>query len=107
MYYKSTTFYEYRWSSFSEKKNFIPFILRVDKKKGERERGNICKGTPDIEVEQDWSVGLGATLHDRQKIKTIFLVSRTFPWIADSVILLRFECTINPQHFMNIVEAVF
>ena len=34
--------------------------------------GNICKGTPDIEFEQDWSVGLAATLRDRQKIKNYF-----------------------------------
>ena len=37
------------------------------KKKKERkgETGNICKGTPDIEFEEDWSVGLGATLGNR------------------------------------------
>ena len=26
------------------------------------------QGTPDIEFEQDWSVGLDATLRERQKI---------------------------------------
>ena len=62
------------------------------------EPGNIFKGTPDIEFEQDWSVGLGSTLRDSQKIKTIFLVSRIFPGKADSVILLGFECTINSQN---------
>ena len=36
--------------------------------KKERETENICKGTPDNEFEQDGSVGLGATLRDRQKI---------------------------------------
>ena len=40
---------------------------------------NICKGVPDIEFVQDWSVGLGATLRDRQKIKSYFLVSTIFP----------------------------
>ena len=30
---------------------------------------DICKGTLDIECERDWSVGLGATLGDGQKIK--------------------------------------
>ena len=43
----------------------VPVILRVDRKKA----GNICKGTPDIEFEQDWSVGLGATLRNKEKIK--------------------------------------
>ena len=42
----------------------------VDRKK--KETGNICKGTPDIEFDQDWSVSLGATLRDGQKIKKLF-----------------------------------
>ena len=67
---------------------------------------NICKGTQDIEFEQDWSLGLGATLRDR-KVKTIFLVSRFFPGKADSVILLDFECTINTQNLNKIVRAIF
>ena len=57
--------------------------------KKEKETENIFKGTPDIEFEQDWLVGLGATLRDRGKI----LVSRICPWKADSIILLGFECT--------------
>ena len=36
---------------------------------------DICKGTLDVEFERDWSVGLGATLGDGRKLKTIFLVS--------------------------------
>ena len=69
---------------------------------------NICKGTQDIEFEQDWSVGLGATLADGQKIKkTIFLVSGIFSGKADSVILLCFECTTNPQNLIKIVKAIF
>ena len=43
-----------------------------------RETGNICKRTPDIEFEQDWSVGLGATLCDRQKIKNYFSSLKDF-----------------------------
>ena len=39
--------------------------------------------------------------------KTIFLVSGIFPGKADSVILLGFECTINPQNFIKIVRAIF
>ena len=85
----------------------LPLILRVDRKRKKRAR-DICKGTLDIECERDWPVGLGATLGDGQKIKkTIFLVSGFFPGKADSVILLRFECTINPQNLMQIVLAIF
>ena len=32
---------------------------------------------------------------------------KDFPGTADSVVLLRFECIINPQNLMKIVEAVF
>ena len=42
-----------------------------------------------------------------RKLKTIFLVSGIFPGKADNVILLGFECTINPQNFMKIVETDF
>ena len=41
----------------------LPLILIVGWK-GKKQAGDICKGTPDIEFEQDWSVGLGATLGD-------------------------------------------
>ena len=34
-------------------------------------------------------------------------MSGIFPGKADSVILLRFECTINSQNLMKIVEAIF
>ena len=40
----------------------LKFESRSKTKKGARD---ICKGTPDTEFEQDWSVGLGATLGDR------------------------------------------
>ena len=40
--------------------------------------GDICKGTPDIEFEQDWSVGLGATSCDRQRIKNYFSTVKDF-----------------------------
>ena len=51
--------------------------------------------------------GLGATIGNRYKIKTIFLVSGIFPGKADSVIMLGFECTINPQNLMKIIGAIF
>ena len=42
-----------------------------------------------------------------RKLKTNFLVSGNFPGKAVSVILLGFECTINPQHLIKIVGAIF
>ena len=36
--------------------------------KAKKRARDICKGTLDIECEKDWSVGLGATLDDEQKI---------------------------------------
>ena len=62
---------------------------------------DICKGTLDIECERDWPVGLGAMLGDEQRIKNHFSSFRDFPGKADSVILLNFECTKNPQNFLN------
>ena len=68
---------------------------------------DICKGTLDVEFKRDWSVGLGATIGDGRKLKTIFLVSGIFLRKADSVILLGFECTINVQNLIKIVGAIF
>ena len=65
----------------------LPLILGVTQKRKEQAE-DICKGTPDIEFEQDWSIGLCAILADGQKIlKTIFLVSGIFPGKIDSVML--------------------
>ena len=60
-----------------------------------------------IEFEQDWSVGLGATLGADRKFKNIFLVRRIFLGKADSAIVLGFEYTINSQNLMKIVKAIF
>ena len=38
----------------------------------EKKAGDISKGILDIECERDWSVSLGATLDDGQKIKNYF-----------------------------------
>ena len=62
-----------------------------------------CKSTLNIEFEQDWSVGLGATLDDRR----IIIVTRIFPGKSDGALLLGFECTINPQNLMKVIAAVF
>ena len=74
------------------------------KKKGDRK---YLQGDPDIEFEQDWSFGLGATLRDRQKIKNYFSTFKDFPGKEVSVILLGFECTINTQNLHKIVGAIF
>ena len=84
----------------------VPLILRVGRKwKGLA--GDNCKRTLNIEFEQDWSVGLGATLGADRKFKNIFLVRRIFPGKADSAMFLEFECTIIPQNLMKIVVAIF
>ena len=41
----------------------------VGRKRKKKRTGDICKGTRNIEFEQDSSVGLGAILVDGQKIK--------------------------------------
>ena len=46
--------------------------------KTKKQAGDIWKGTLDIECERDWSVGLGATLGNRQKIKNYFISFRIF-----------------------------
>ena len=75
---------------------------RVDRKRKKKKRArDICKETLDIECERDWSVSLGATLGDGQKIK------HYFPGKADSVILLGIECTINTHNLIKIVGAIF
>ena len=83
MYNKCTKFDENGWSHFWENENFnfflieLPLNLRVDGKR-KRETGNICKGTPDIEFEQDGSVGLGAIFANGQKIKNYLSSFRDF-----------------------------
>ena len=61
----------------------------------------------DIECERDCTVGLGATLGDGLKIKNYFSSFRDFSGKADSVILLGFEYTMNPQHLIKTVGASF
>ena len=67
-----------------QKINFLNFFLMwitlnfEGRSKKKKEAGNICKGTPDIEFEQHWSVGLGAILADRLKIKNYFSSFRDF-----------------------------
>ena len=61
----------------------------------------------DVECKRDWSVSLGGTLDDGQKIKNYFLILWIFSGKADSIIMLVFECTVNPQNSMKIIGAIF
>ena len=84
----------------------VPLILRVGRKwKGLA--GDNYKSTPNIEFEQDWSFTLGVTLGTDRKLKNIILLTKIFSGNADSAILLRFECAINPQNFIKIGGAIF
>ena len=80
--------------------------MRVDRKRKKRAR-DICKRTLGIECERDRPVGLGATLGDGHKIKNYFSSFKDFSGKADSVILLGFKCTINPQYLIKIIGAIF
>ena len=42
-----------------------------------------------------------------RKLKNIYFSLKDLPGMADSVIFLSFECTINPQNFVKIVQAVY
>ena len=46
--------------------------------KTKKRAGDIYKGTLDIEFERDWSVSLGATLGEGQKIKNYFSSFKDF-----------------------------
>ena len=67
---------------------------------------NICKWTY-IEFERDWWIGLGPALGDGKNLKYFFPVSGIFPGKFASTTLLGFECTINQQNLIKIVEAIF
>ena len=65
---------------------------------------NICEKSLYIEFKRDWSVGSGPTLGD----EIFFQFQGFFSGRADSVILLGYECTINPQNLMVIIfGAIF
>ena len=61
-------------------------------------------GTLDFDFERDWSVVLDATLGDDDGHTDFFSVSGIFLGKADSVILLGFECSINPQNLIKFIE---
>ena len=68
---------EWQTWNFTNMINCFSLNLRVDRKL-KKLTGDICKGTLDIECERDWSVGLGTTLDDGQKIKNCFSSFRDF-----------------------------
>ena len=85
----------------------LPLILKVGRK-WTKQAGDICKGTLDMECERDWSVGLRRYVRLRiENKRNIFLISRIFWGKTDSVTLLGFECTINPQNLIKIVWSHF
>ena len=114
MHYKPTKFDRIRWSYFWENRNFkcflckLPLILRVGWKQ---------KISPIyIYFQEDRRYHIWTRLmswfrpcvSSRKKcLKYIFPVSGIFPGKADSVILLGFQCTINPQNLIKIVKAIF
>ena len=77
---------------FEKMKILIFFLCELtsifkSRSKTKERAGDICKGTLDIEYERDWSVGLGATLGEGQKIKNYFSSFRDFLGKADSHIV--------------------
>ena len=66
--------------------------------KTKKQAGDICKGTLDIECERDWSVSLGATLGDGQKMKNYFSRIRDFSEKNNSLVV-GFRMYYNPTEF--------
>ena len=80
-------------------------ILRTDQKK-KKKRGRREIFARGLQILNLNKIGQLRYVTDR-KLKTIFLVSGIFPGKADSVILLGFGCTIDPQNLNKIVSAIF
>ena len=78
-------------------------ITRKRKEQGEY----ICKRTPDIEFEQDWSIGLGAILADGQKIKNYFTSFRDFSGKSRQCHILRLRMYYKSYNLIKIVGAIF
>ena len=55
----------------------LPLILGLARKR-KKQTESICMGTPDVEFEQDWLVGLCTILADGQKIKNYLSSFRDF-----------------------------
>ena len=83
MYYNPQNFMKIFEVVFQKTKFFNFFLMWTTlnfegRSKTKKKEGDNCKWPPDIEFEQDWSVGLGAMLGDGQKIKNYFSSFRDF-----------------------------
>ena len=91
---------------------FVNYPSFYSKSKIKKKTGNvdICRRALDIECGRGRSVGLGAPSGDghTEKLKKYFFFSfRVFPWKAESVTLLGFEWTLNPQNLIHFVGTIF
>ena len=88
---------------FQNTKMFSFFLmwttLNCEGRSKKKETANICKGTPDIEFEQDWSVAIGATLGDGQKIKYYFSSFRDFFRKSQYCRIVRIRMYYKPTKF--------
>ena len=87
----------------------LPFILRVDRKRKKKKRARdiFARGPQISNLNEIRHLVQALCQATNRKLKNIFLVSGIFPGKADNVILLGFECTINPQILIKIVAAIF
>ena len=60
---------------------------------------DICKGTLDIEFEQDWLVGLGAILADGQKIKNYLSSFKDFSGKSQKCHIVGLRMYYKPTKF--------
>ena len=83
-----------------------PLILGVNRKRKEQAE-DICKGTPDIEFEQDWSVGLGAIVVDGKKIKNYFSSFKDFSRESRRCHIVGLRMYYKHTKLNKIVRAIF
>ena len=84
----------------------LPLILRVDRKR-EKKLEIFARGPQISNLNEIGHLVQSLRQATNRKLKTIFLVSGIFPGKTDSVILLGFERTINPENLIKIVGAIF
>ena len=78
--------------------------MRLDRKKRRQE---IFARGPRYRISTRLVSWFRRYVREGRKLNTIFLVSRIFPGKADSLILLGFDYSINPQNLNKIVRAIF
>ena len=87
----------------------LPLILGVDRKQKNELKIQYLQGDPRYRM---WTRSAGwfrryVRRRDGQQIKNYFSSFRDFSGKIRCVILLLFECTINPQNLIKIVGAIF